>query len=102
MIADAAARVDADLALIDVGPNLGAIKRAALVAADHVVVPLAPDLFSLQGLRNLGPTPREWRAQWRERIPKNPDPTLTLPPGEMNPATCPSPRTRGRHEHPAA
>ena len=39
----------ADLILIDVGPNLGAINRAALVSADHVVIPLAADLFSLQG-----------------------------------------------------
>ena len=48
----------ADLLLIDVGPNLGALNRAALVAAQDVVIPLAPDLYSLQGLRNLGPTLR--------------------------------------------
>ena len=48
-------QIQADIALIDVGPNLGAINRAALIAADQVVLPLAPDLFSLQGLRNLGP-----------------------------------------------
>lgn len=77
---------DADLVLVDVGPNLGAINRAALVATDHVVVPLAPDLFSLQGLRNLGPTLRDWRQQWLERIPKNPDPELELPMGGMRPA----------------
>ena len=43
---------DAKLVLIDVGPNLGAINRSALIAANFVAVPLAPDLFSLQGLRN--------------------------------------------------
>ena len=58
---------EADLVLVDVGPNLGAINRAALIAADSVVVPLAPDLFSLQGLRNLGPTLRQWRREWKER-----------------------------------
>ena len=47
---------EAEVVLVDVGPSLGAINRAALVASDHVVVPMAPDLFSLQGLRNLGPT----------------------------------------------
>ena len=57
--------------LVDVGPNLGAINRAAPVAADHVVVPLAPDLFSLQGLRNLGPTLRRWREEWHLRLPQN-------------------------------
>ncbi|MBA2323360.1 MAG: ParA family protein, partial [Pseudonocardiales bacterium] len=85
LITDATSRFTADLALVDVGPNLGAINRAALVAADHVVVPLAPDLFSLQGLRNLGPTLRDWRGQWQERVPKNPDPELRLPPGGMRP-----------------
>ena len=45
---------NADLALIDVGPNLGAINRAAIIAANFVVFPLAPDLFSLQALRNIG------------------------------------------------
>jgi len=51
----AAQQVQADLGLIDVGPNLGAINRSALLAADAILIPLAADLFSLQGLRNLGP-----------------------------------------------
>jgi chromosome partitioning protein len=62
VIREAAQRHAADLVLIDVGPNLGAINRAALVASSHVVVPVAPDLFSLQGLKNLGPTLCAWRA----------------------------------------
>jgi cellulose biosynthesis protein BcsQ len=65
-LADASARsAQADLVLIDVGPNLGALNRAALLAADAVVVPVAPDLFSLQGLKNVGPTMREWRTDWK-------------------------------------
>ena len=64
----AAEQVDAELALIDVGPNLGALNRAALLGADALVVPVAPDLFSLQGLRNLGPTLREWRADWDRAV----------------------------------
>lgn len=86
LIVDGVDQFDANLVLVDVGPNLGAINRAALVAADHVVAPLAPDLFSLQGLRNLGPTLRRWREEWRARVPKNPDPDLELPPGGMRPA----------------
>ena len=35
-----------------------AINRAALIAADHVVVPLAPTLHSLHGLKKLGPSLR--------------------------------------------
>ncbi|MFH1742564.1 MAG: AAA family ATPase [bacterium] len=77
---------EADLVLIDVGPNLGAINRAAIIAADHVTIPLAPDLFSLQGLRNLGPTLYKWRDGWQGRLEKNPEPTLDLPEGGMQPA----------------
>jgi cellulose biosynthesis protein BcsQ len=75
----------ARLVLIDVGPNLGALNRTALVAASHVAVPLAPDLYSLQGLRNLGPTLRRWRAEWQERRDRNPAPDLELPMGAMQP-----------------
>ena len=63
----------ADFVLVDVGPNLGAINRAALIASDYVVMPLAPDLFSLQGLRNAGPTLNNWRTAWRDRIEKKPE-----------------------------
>ena len=75
----------ADVILMDLGPNLGAINRAALVATDHVVVPLSPDLFSLMGVHNLGPTLRQWPEDWRERLAKNPVPDLSLPSGAMNP-----------------
>jgi cellulose biosynthesis protein BcsQ len=76
----------AALVLIDVGPNLGAINRASLIAAQHVVVPLAPDLFSLQGLKNLGPTLRRWRAEWGDRRERNPETGLSVPAGEMRAA----------------
>jgi chromosome partitioning protein len=52
----------AELVLIDVGPNLGAINRAALIASDQVCLPLAPDLFSLQV------TSRQWRP-----VPQTPE-----------------------------
>lgn len=75
----------AELALIDVGPNLGALNRAALIGAEYVVVPLAPDIYSLQGLKNLGPTLRQWRTEWEERLPRNPVENLKLPQGRMKP-----------------
>ncbi len=82
-----AAAEDATLVLIDVGPNLGAINRSALISAEQVVIPLAPDLFSLQGLKNLGPSLREWRAGWKKRLaelPKNEN--IGVPSGEMQPS----------------
>jgi cellulose biosynthesis protein BcsQ len=39
IIGSAALRQQAELVLIDVGPNVGAMNRAALVAADYVVIP---------------------------------------------------------------
>lgn len=86
LIEHAAREREARLVLIDVGPNLGAINRAALLAAEHVVIPLAPDLYSLQGLRNLGPTLRRWRSEWADRAARNPVAELSLPPGTMSPA----------------
>ncbi|MBI5437709.1 MAG: ParA family protein [Nitrosomonadales bacterium] len=74
----------AELVLIDVGPNLGAINRSALIASDQVCLPLAPDLFSLQGLKNLGPTLREWRAVWSGLLAKAPS-GLPIPKGTMQP-----------------
>lgn len=82
---ESAQRLDSDLILFDVGPNLGAINRAALLASNHVVVPLGADLFSLQGLRNLGPTLRDWRAGWSKRKGDWKSPEFDLPPGDMTP-----------------
>ena len=75
----------AQVILADLGPNLGAINRAALLASDAVVIPLGPDLFSLQGLHNLGPTLREWRQGWKDRLEKSPSSAPALPKGEMRP-----------------
>ncbi len=84
ILVSAAQAHGADLVLIDVGPNLGAINRAALIAADYVVIPLAPDLFSLRGLQNLGPRLREWRKDWITRLEKSPV-DQSLPLGRMEP-----------------
>ena len=78
-------RFHAEIALVDVGPNLGPLNRAALLACDFVVVPLGADLLSLQGLRNMGPTLRSWRDAWRARREKTPDRSIPLPAGDMRP-----------------
>jgi chromosome partitioning protein len=81
----AATRVQADIILADVGPNLGAINRSVLIGSDFVVIPLGADLFSLQGLKNLGPTLRSWRNLWRKRVDNWPNPSFALPAGQMQP-----------------
>ncbi len=86
IIRTAAESKGAEIILIDVGPNLGAVNRAALIAAEHIVMPLAPGLFSLQGLRNLGPTLKEWRKGWKQRSLQKPDKfSEPMPTGTMKP-----------------
>ncbi|MCI5210809.1 MAG: ParA family protein [Candidatus Electrothrix sp. ATG2] len=85
-------KVQADIILVDIGPNLGAINRSVLIATDFVVIPLGADLFSLQGLKNLGPTLKSWKNLWRKRLDnwmENPEaegyPDFQLPQGKMEP-----------------
>ncbi|MBN4079455.1 AAA family ATPase [Beggiatoa alba] len=85
-------KIQADIILVDIGPNLGAINRSVLVATDYVAIPLGADLFSLQGLKNLGPTLKTWKNLWRKRldnwegsVEKNAYPDFNLPQGQMQP-----------------
>ena len=87
-VVDAAEEFGAGVALVDVGPNLGAINRAALISASHFVVPLGPDLFSRQGLRNLGPTIGKWSEDWQTMCAMMPIGALStedLPAGTIEP-----------------
>jgi cellulose biosynthesis protein BcsQ len=86
VLIESAAKCGAEICLIDVGPNLGAINRASLVAADYVIVPIAPDLFSIRGLANVGPTMKRWRRDWQKRLDEWPSSlNFTKPPGTMSP-----------------
>ena len=84
-VIEAGSADNVEVVLIDVGPNLGAINRSALIASDYVILPLAPDLFSLQGLKNLGPKLQEWRANWNELLMKAPQ-DISMPKGQMKPS----------------
>jgi cellulose biosynthesis protein BcsQ len=85
VIRTSAVEHDAELVLIDVGPNLGAVNRSALIASEFVATPLGADLFSIQGMRNLGPTLTRWREEWKKRLNENPVPGLALPDDAMQP-----------------
>ncbi len=86
IIQTTAQSIGAQLALMDVGPNLGAINRSSLLAADHLLIPLAADLYSLQGLRNLGPSVRTWRNDWKLSLERaSPHIDFSLPSGAMTP-----------------
>lgn len=65
----AALAVEANIVLVDTGPNLGAINRAALLASDFLVIPVTQGgAMSQQALRILGPTLDFWRNGWRPRV----------------------------------
>jgi hypothetical protein len=88
----AANKINADIILVDIGPNLGAINRSVLIATDYVIIPMGADLFSLQGLKNLGPTLKDWKTAWAKRLDnwscsdeKKENPDLLLPEGKMQP-----------------
>ncbi len=85
LVQRAGEKADAHLALVDLGPSLGATNRTALVGSDAVVVPLSPDLYSLQGLKNLGPRLREWRREWKDRLDRKPIGVPEMPQGAMRP-----------------
>jgi hypothetical protein len=80
MLQKAAQEIGAELILIDAGSNLSAISRATLIAAQHIILPLAPSLFSLHALRSLGPVLRNWRKDWQKYLDKlSADNTTTFP-----------------------
>ncbi|MFN5557429.1 MAG: ParA family protein [Chryseotalea sp.] len=87
IIEDAANRFNAEVVLIDVGPNLGAINRAVTIASDYIIMPVASDLFSLQGIKNLGTTLNTWRADWNDRFIRKPlDINFKIPNKDFSPA----------------
>lgn len=87
IIENAAQIFNAEVALIDVGPNLGAINRAVTISSNHVIMPVASDLFSIQGIKNLGGTLNHWQKQWAQRKEQKPhNLSISIPEGNVNPA----------------
>ena len=74
----------ADIVLIDVGPNLGAINRAALIAANHVAIPLARICSPSKDFRTLALGCGSGAADGRIASRKSPA-GLDLPQGQMDP-----------------
>jgi chromosome partitioning protein len=72
---------EANMILIDLASNVGAINHAALIAADYIIVPLTLDFFAVKALTNLGTTLQNWRKQWQEL-----DTDIEIPLAKMEPA----------------
>src|SRR5574337_1043612 len=50
-----------DYVFFDVGPSLGAINRAVLLASDYFIVPMASDIFSLMAISNIALSLSKWK-----------------------------------------
>ena len=53
-----------DYVFFDMGPSLGAINRAILLASDYFVTPMSPDIFSILALENIGISITQWSEQF--------------------------------------
>lgn len=69
VVREVASACRAQLVLADVPPHLGAVSRAALTGCDHVVLTVATDAASNEGLRAVKRTLARWRAAWRDAPP---------------------------------
>ncbi len=92
IIDEAAHRFGAEIILIDVGSNVGAINRSVTISSDYIIMPVASDLFSLQGIKNLGTTLHLWKKQWSQRKDLKPQnllggiPPVHIPENNTTPA----------------
>ena len=53
---------DYDYVFFDMGPSLGSINRAALLACDFFLIPISIDIFSVRAVGNIS----QWLRQWRK------------------------------------
>ncbi|MEK7274321.1 MAG: ParA family protein [Candidatus Desantisbacteria bacterium] len=81
-----AEKCGAEIILVDVGPNLGAINRAAILSMDYLVSPITIDLFSMQGTQCGGAYVRSWQQNWKTIIQKQGKGlNIPIPKGEVTP-----------------
>lgn len=74
-------KANAEIVLLDLGPNLGAINRAVLGGTDYIITPVSPDLFSIRGTENLGNKLVTWRSEWDQCNAAWTGPGLEIPTG---------------------
>jgi cellulose biosynthesis protein BcsQ len=68
-----------DYAIVDTSPSLGQLNKNVLTTVDAFLVPCAPDLFSIYGIRNIGNSLNRWTSELRtlyHLIPKSRRPHL--------------------------
>lgn len=66
--------LDYDFVLFDMGPSLGAINRAILLAVSYFVVPMSIDIFSMWAIKNIGEAVGVWQKEFEFGIKNAEDP----------------------------
>lgn len=67
-----------DFVFFDMGPSLGAINRAVLLAMDTFVVPMSIDVFSLWAIKNIGSTVSVWQKDLQMGLSLAEEPTEVM------------------------
>lgn len=58
-----AAAYSYDYIIVDTSPSLGQLNKTILTTVDAFLIPCAPDLFSLYGIRNIGSSLSRWTTE---------------------------------------
>ena len=53
-----------DYVIIDTSPSLGSLNKCIISTVDGFIVPAAPDMFSLYGIRNIGSSLQKWHEEF--------------------------------------
>lgn len=53
-----------EIVIMDTSPSLGALNKVIISTTDGFVIPCAPDMFSLYGIRNIGNALKIWKKQF--------------------------------------
>lgn len=67
---------DYDYVFFDMGPSLGSINRAVLLACDYFVSPMSIDIFSLKAIENISTAIIEWKKRLRMGVSQVPEDQL--------------------------
>lgn len=66
LIARTAASIDADYVIIDLSPGLGPINQNLVSTSDYVILPTAPDFFSVMAIDSISKVLPRWK-RWAEQ-----------------------------------
>lgn len=71
LTARTAASIDADFAIIDLSPGLGPINQNFVSTSDYVILPTAPDFFSVMAIDSISKVLPRWK-RWADQMAELP------------------------------